>query len=95
MLDELRGGYDYVFIDCPPVEIVADAAIINGYSEMTIFVIRAGLLDRSELPEIEKYYKDHKYNNMSLILNGTDGGTGRYGYKYGYKYGYNGYSSED
>ena len=26
---------------------------------------------------------------MALILNGTDGGSGRYGYKYGYKYGYN------
>ena len=36
---------------------------------------------------------------MSLNLNGTDGGSGRYGYKYGYKYGYHygyvGYTKEE
>ena len=36
---------------------------------------------------------------MSVDLNGTDGGNGRYGYKYGYKYGYHygyaGYTKEE
>lgn len=95
----LRKEYDYIFIDCPPVEIVADAAIINKLADMTLFIVRAGLLDRSMLPEIEKFYTDKKYKNMSLILNGTDGGSGRYGYKYGYKYGYHygyaGYTKEE
>mgnify|MGYP000097620235 FL=1 len=95
----LRKEYDYIFIDCPPVEIVADAAIINKLADMTLFVVRAGLLDRSMLPEIEKFYTDKKYKNMSLILNGTDSGSGRYGYKYGYKYGYHygyaGYTKEE
>lgn len=88
LVNDLRKEYDYIFIDCPPVEIVADAAIINKLADMTLFIVRAGLLDRSMLPEIEKFYTDKKYKNMSLILNGTDGGSGRYGYKYGYKYGY-------
>ena len=65
------------FIDCPPVEIVADAAIINKLVDMTLFIVRAGLLDRSMLPEIEKFYADKTYKNMSVILNGTDGGSGR------------------
>ena len=95
----LRKEYDYIFIDCPPVEIVADAAIINKLADMTLFIVRAGLLDRSMLPEIEKLYTDKKYKNMSLILNGTDSGSGRYGYKYGYKYGYHygyaGYTKEE
>jgi len=88
LVDDLRKEYDYIFIDCPPVEIVADAAIINKLADMTLFIVRAGLLERSMLPEIEKFYADKKYKNMSLILNGTDGGSGRYGYKYGYQYGY-------
>lgn len=88
LLDQLRTEYDYIFIDCPPVEIVADADIINKYVDMTLFVIRAGLLNRSMLPVIEKYYNDHKYKNLSLILNGTDYEGSRYGYKYGYHYGY-------
>lgn len=88
LVSDLRKEYDYIFIDCPPVEIVADAAIINKWVDITLFIIRAGLLDRSMLPEIEKFYTDRKYKNMSVILNGTDGGGGRCGYKYGYKYGY-------
>ncbi|WP_300901766.1 polysaccharide biosynthesis tyrosine autokinase [uncultured Bacteroides sp.] len=92
---KLRKEYDYIFIDCPPVEIVADATIISQLVDMTLFIIRAGRLDRSILPEIERFYTDKKYKNMSLILNGTDGGSGRYGYKYGYKYGYTGYTKEE
>jgi capsular exopolysaccharide synthesis family protein len=99
MLKDLRAEYDYIFIDCPPVEIVADAAVINKLSDMTLFIIRAGLFDRGMLPEIEKFYTEHKYGDMSLILNGTDGDGGRYGrehgYKYGYHYGYGGYAKED
>lgn len=99
LLADLRKEYDYIFIDCPPVEIVADAAIINKLADITLFIIRAGLLDRSMLPEIEKFYTDKKYKNMSVMLNGTDGGSGRYGYKYGYKYGYHygyaGYTKEE
>lgn len=99
LLNDLRNEYDYIFIDCPPVEIVADAAIINKLVDMTLFVIRADLLDRSMLPEIETFYTDKKYKNMSVLLNGTNGGSGRYGYKYGYKYGYHygyaGYTKEE
>ena len=98
-LAPIQKDYDFIFIDCPPVEIVADAAIINKLADMTLFIVRAGLLDRSMLPDIEKFYNDKKYKNMSLILNGTDGGSGRYGYKYGYKYGYHygyvGYTKEE
>lgn len=99
LINDLRKEYDYIFIDCPPVEIVADAAIINKLADITLFIIRAGLLDRGMLPEIERFYTDKKYSNMSVVLNGTDGGNGRYGYKYGYKYGYHygyaGYTKEE
>ena len=91
MLDELRQEYDYIFIDCPPVEIVADATIISREADVTLFVIRAGLLERSMLPELEKNYEEKKYNNMAMLLNGTDAehhyGYHRYGYGYG-RYGY-------
>lgn len=89
MLMELRTEYDYIFIDCPPVEIVADTSIINKQVDMTLFIVRAGLLDRSLLPEIENFYTSGKLRNMSLILNGTIPANARYGYcRYGYRYGY-------
>ena len=90
LLGQLRKEYDYVFIDCPPVEIVADAAIIGKQADMTLFVARAGLLERSMLPEIDKLYAENKYKNLALVLNGTETAYGKYGYhRYGYRYGYN------
>lgn len=96
LISEMRSRYDYVFIDCPPIDIMADTQIIEQYADRTIFVVRAGLLERSMLPELERIYKQKKYKNMTLILNGTEAGSNRYGYKYGYKYGYHyGYGSKN
>ena len=58
LLEQLRMEYDYIFIDCPPVEIVADASIINKYSDLTLFIIRAGLLDRNLLADVEKFHTE-------------------------------------
>lgn len=90
MIGQLRQEYDYVLIDCPPVEIVADTQIIEKWADRTIFVVRSGLMERSMLGDIEQLYKEKKYKNMSLILNGTKAQGGRYGhyYRYGYHYGY-------
>lgn len=89
LLDELRQQYDLIFLDCPPVEIVADASVIAKWADMTVFVVRAGLMERELLPVIEGYYKDKKFNNMSILLNGTTAAGSRYGYhRYGYHYGY-------
>ncbi len=88
IIDTVRGQYDYVFIDCPPIELVADTQIIEQLADRTIFVVRAGLLERSMLAELENIYNQKKYKNMALILNGTEGSGGKYGYRYGYRYGY-------
>lgn len=91
-IGNLKQQYDFVLIDCPPIELVADTQIIEKLAHRTIFVVRAGLLERSMLPELEHIYQEKKYKNMSLILNATEGSGGRYGYRYGYHYGYgNGY----
>lgn len=89
LLEELRIRYDYILIDCPPIELVADTHIIEKYADRTIFVVRAGLLERSMLPELEALYTEQKFKNMAVLLNGTEGnGSYRYGYRYGYHYGY-------
>ena len=90
LIERFRKEFDYVLIDCPPVDIVADPQIINNYVDRTIFVVRAGLMERSLIPELENLYTQHKFKNMCLVLNGATGNDGRYGYRvgYGYRYGY-------
>ena len=91
MIEAVREEYDLIFMDCPPVEIVADAEIINPVADLTLFAVRAGLMERSFLVDIERWYCDKKFHNLTLVLNGTTDALGRYGYhKYGY--GYGGYS---
>lgn len=95
MLDCLRREYEYILIDCPPVDNLADTSIIEKSADRTFFVVRAGLFERSRLENIEQDYKADRYKHIGLVLN-CSLGTDRYGYHYGYKYGYKyGYSYHD
>ena len=84
LVSELRLRYDYIIADSVPVGIIADAAITNRIADLTIFVARAGKLDRRQLPDVEQLYQEKKLKNMAIVLNGADF-RNRYGYRY---YGY-------
>ena len=88
LIEQMRPHYDYIIIDCPPIEVVADAQIIDQYADRTIFVVRSGLLERSMLVELDRLYDEKKYKHMAVVLNGTRNDQGRYGYSHTYKYGY-------
>ena len=88
LIDEMRNKYDYILIDCPPIDIVADTQIIEEHCDRTLFVIRAGLLNRDMLHKLEEIYEEKRLKNLAMILNGTHTGSNRYGYRYGYSYSY-------
>lgn len=96
LINDMRSKYDYIFIDCPPIDIVADTQIIERLADRTLFVVRAGLLERSMLSDLNNIYKEERFKNMALILNGTTSGIGyhKYGYRYGYQYGYYGSNNQ-
>lgn len=88
LFDALKDSFDYIFIDCPPINIVADTQIISKVADRTVFIVRAGLLERSMLPELEADFRDGRYPGLCMVLNGTVSKGGRYGYSYGYSYDY-------
>lgn len=71
LLGMMRAEYDYVILDCPPVEIVADTTIVTPLADITLFVMRAGLMDRRLLPDLNYIYDTHRFNNLLVLLNGT------------------------
>lgn len=95
---ELRDKYDYIILDCPPIDVVADTSIVKKYSDVALFVVRAGLMDRNSLKDVDELYTSGAYKHMALLLNGTAYVSSRYGnYRYGYSYGYGyayGYASK-
>ena len=98
MLELMRGDYDYIFLDCPPIEIVADASIITEVADMSAFVMRANHMEKDVLPQIQQLYSERRYKHMALILNSVDIQYKKYGYgksSYGYGYGYAGPTSEE
>lgn len=92
LIEVLHDNYQYILIDTPPVNLVADTDIIERSVNRTLFVIRAGLFERGMLSALENDYRNSRLKNMALVLNATQvnaSGNGyRYGYKYGYGYGY-------
>lgn len=97
LIAELKKQYDYIIVDNVPLGIVADSSIINRISDITIFVVRSGQLDRRQLPELQKIYDEKKFTNMAILLNGIRPTGHSYGYGYGgygYGYGYGSYGME-
>ena len=88
LVRDLREKYDYILLDSVPAMVVADALIIDRLCDLTLYVVREGLLDRRQLPDIERLFREKKFRNMSLVLNGTTFKRTGYGYGYGYGYSY-------
>ncbi len=86
LVNKLRERYDYIFLDSTPSMSVADAIITDRLADLCIYVVREGVLDRRQLPDIERLHRDRKLHNMCIVLNGAR--SHRHGYGYGYGYGY-------
>ncbi len=89
LVAQLKERYDYVILDNVPSNMIADAVIVNRVADLTLYVIRAGHMDRRQLPEVERLYQQRKFRNMAVLLNGVKYNRSSYGYyRYGYGYGY-------
>lgn len=82
LLDAVRDRYDVIMVDCPPVNVVVDTQILNRYADATIFVVRAGLLERKAIADLTTLYNEKKLTRMSILLNGTEAAHSSY-YTYG------------
>ena len=86
LIAECRKHYDYIIIDSVPALIIADAMITSRVADLSICVVREGLLERQQIPDINALHNDKKLNNMCIVLNGASEGRQSYGYSYRYQY---------
>ena len=72
MFERLRQRYDYIFIDCAPIQLVTDTNVLARVASHTIFVARIGLLDRRQLSALKTIRDNNELPNILLVLNAVD-----------------------
>ncbi|MEA2040481.1 MAG: polysaccharide biosynthesis tyrosine autokinase [Thermodesulfobacteriota bacterium] len=87
LIDALRGRYDRVLIDSPPVTAVTDATIMSRIADGVILAVRAGDFPREMLQNGLSQLQNVGAHILGAVLNGVDIGKDKYYYYY-YQYYY-------
>jgi len=86
LIEYLKGHYQYIIIDTPPVGLVTDAFIIMKYADHTVYLVRQNFTPRDTIKAAQEMYENGKLAQVSMLFN--DFAVQRYGYRYTYSYGY-------
>ena len=70
--ERLRGQYDYVLVDTPPLNLFTDAALIGAHADATLLVARADRTERQALKFAVLQLQHVQANLAGAILNGVD-----------------------
>ena len=90
LLDRYSEVFDFIVIDLPPVNIVADALVISSWTDGLIAVVRQNYSDRKALNACMYQIKQLGAKFLGFVMTDAavgDGSYKRYG-KYGHRYGY-------
>ena len=71
LIEKLKDEYDYIFIDCTPIDLVTDAVIVGQLADLSVFILRENYTDRRKLPDLINIFHSGKFKNMRVILNGS------------------------
>lgn len=81
LLEQVRGAYDHVIIDTPPVLVVPDARVIAQLVDAVIYVVRWDGTSRAQVEEGLKQFRSVNVPVTGLVLSQIDPrGMRRYGY---------------
>jgi capsular exopolysaccharide synthesis family protein len=79
----LRGLFDLVLIDSPPVLAVTDAVVLSKDADATLLVVAAGQTRRGDLQRAAERLAQVNARVTGIVLNETSRQGGGYGYRYG------------
>ena len=92
LLEYVRGYFDYVIIDTPPVNIVTDATVLAEKVTGYVFVAQSGKNHIRDIADALHQLEDMNANMVGMILNDpANEAENHYGYRYKRYYRSNGY----
>ncbi|GHB31463.1 GumC family protein [Mongoliitalea lutea] len=88
LIEELKGVYDVVILDTPPVGLVSETLGLISFVDLSLFVFRQNYSERGFIDALNSLKAKNSINNLYAIYNGVDGRRSGYGYGNSYGYGY-------
>lgn len=88
MLDAVSEGFDYVFIDTPPVGLVTDAAVIARRAGGAVLIVRKGRSRKEGIRAAKNALEQAGTGVIGYVFTDVDSDSGSYRGYYGGKYGY-------
>lgn len=76
VLGELKHHYDIILIDTPPINIVADAGILNASVDGSMLVVRSSRTSTRDMKNAIKLLKITQDNLLGIVLNCKDSSNG-------------------
>ena len=86
LIESLSESYNYIVLDLPPVNIVADALVASPLLDGILLVVRQNFSSCRELSKCWKHLELSGVKVLGFVL--SDVKSGRYAYRYKYKYRY-------
>jgi capsular exopolysaccharide synthesis family protein len=84
ILAELKGKYDVIVIDNPPVGLVSDGIRILSEADIPIYVFKSHYSKRVFAKQVKEFFDIGQLDNLNVILNGVrNTKSSSYGYGYG------------
>lgn len=89
-VERLKGEFELIIFDTPPVLAAADAAVLAKYADGTLMVVRAGSTDRGVVQQALYQLQMVGARMLGAVLNDPDSVIQKYGTGYYYSYYYYG-----
>lgn len=81
-LQRLKGEYDFVVVDTPPLSAFIDAAVIGSVVDGTLLVVRRNFVRRDEVVASMEQLKKAEANVLGTVLNYCEDKKSEYYYEY-------------
>ena len=86
LMEQLKGDYDYIIFDLPPITAVSDALAASKYLDGMIMVVRGGVSDQKMLAESLRQLQMVDVRILGFVYRDTNAYRKSYGQRYGKKY---------
>lgn len=83
LMTALKKDFDYIIVDAPPVGIIADAQTLSNFADVTLYLVRQKVTQKSNLSIVEDLYQSKKMKNIGIVVNDIVSKTYGYGFNYG------------